>query len=468
MTPDTSLLILISFCLILYFIPNVLDFFNFESTKTKSYDLTKKINNKNREFIKTLVKLETEIPNEENNRELFDKYYKGVDSTYDLMDNQIPGIEPNPTKALYYLDLVIKGKDGKNDDVLQLAEIYHQGMHKLKPDLDKALKIYTDILNNVGETLVRDKAYEGITDINKIKALKWLNLPKDHDPNRPDNLNVQVQQADIERLIGVNAELINEPEIIEILNDETFDINMAIQLNNEANRVRTDKPKRGTKVYNDTQNTHDSQVLSTIRHSLDNLKSTTKLDISEAETLYQIKKFLNTKPKSHKFNDAIKSLNKIESTTHTLSNSGMRETEGLQLVWNRIHDPMHDENRENLKNTLFNELSEMQIHGANVCSTGRFDRIIDTLNVVDPAVNIRPTHAINEEMLNKSALIRTQLLENQDNKDDLERGTATNQTQFDTDLKAEIINTLTHDYVDTKILTPKQFKNELDKWIDHI
>jgi hypothetical protein len=208
--------------------------------------------------------------------------------------------------------------------------------------------------------------------------------------------------------------------------------------------------------------------LSTIRHSLDNLKSTTKLDISEAETLYQIKKFLNTKPKSHKFNDAIKSLNKIESTTHTLSNSGMRETEGLQLVWNRIHDPMHDENRENLKNTLFNELSEMQIHGADVCSTGRFDRIIDTLNVVDPAVNIRPTHAINEEMLNKSALIRTQLLENQDNKDDLERGTATNQTQFDTDLKAEIINTLTHDYVDTKILTPKQFKNELDKWIDHI
>ena len=261
-------------------------------------------------------------------------------------------------------------------------------------------------------------------------------------------------------------EILNEPEIIEILNDQTFNINLAIQLNNEANDIKD--PKRGTKVHNDPQNTHDPQVLSTIRHSLENLKSTTNLHISEGETINQIKEFLNSKPKTHKYQDAMKSLNKIASTTHILSNSGMKETEGLQLVWNRIHDPMHDENRENLKNTLFNELSEMQIHGANVCSTGRFDRIIDTLNIVDPAVNIKPTHAINEEMLNKSALIRNQMLEKQDNKDELEKGTATNQLQFDTDLKTEIVDTLKRDYVDTKILTLKQFKNELDKWIDHI
>ena len=110
----------------------------------------------------------------------------------------------------------------------------------------------------------------------------------------------------------------------------------------------------------------------------------------------------------------------------------------------------------------------MQIHGHNVCSTGRFDRIIDTLNMVDPEVSIKPTYAINAEMMQKSAQIRNQLLDKQDNKTELERGTAANQDQFDQELKTTIINQLTKDYVDTSIMTPAKFKIELDRWIDHI
>ena len=455
--------IIVGICFILYFIPNVCDFFEVESNRTKNFELHKKLRSKNREFVSELINLETKIPEVIDNRLLFQKYYKGIDSTYDLDGNNVPGIEPNFQKALYHLDLIIKGSDGTSDDVLQLAEIYHQGMHNLKPDLEKALKVYTDILNNVGESEIIEKAYGGINDINKIKALKWLNLPIDHDPNKPNNLN----EPAIIRVIG-EAELINEPEIIELLDNEQFNINLAIQLNNEVNIINTITKKRGVKQYNDTQNTHDSQVLSTIRHSLKNLKKETPLNISSIETLHQIRNYLNNKPNNAKKVDAVKSLNKISSTTHILSNSEMTEIEGLQLVWNRIHQPIHKDNLENLKNTLFNELTEMQIHGNDVCSTGRFDRIIDTLNVVDPLVKIRPTHAINEEMMNKSAIIRNELLVNRENRNELERGTASNQTEFDQELKNNIINELTHDYVDTNILTPKQFKNELNKWIDHI
>jgi len=146
----------------------------------------------------------------------------------------------------------------------------------------------------------------------------------------------------------------------------------------------------------------------------------------------------------------------------------MTEPEGLQLVWNRINSKLHEDNADELKKTLYNELSEMVVHGKNVCSTGRFDRIIDTLNVVDPEVNIRPTYAINAEMMNKSAQIRKRLLELEHNKVELEKGTAVNQHKFDQTLKETIVSELTKDYVETDILTPKQFKIELDKWIEHI
>jgi hypothetical protein len=460
-------ILLILLLLVLIFkIPDILAFWNSESTNSKNYKYVKRTYNQNSDFVKEIQQLERSgIKATANNRKLFEKYYNGIDTKYDIKGKRIPGVAPDPERAINHLTLLINSEEGNNDDVLQLAEIYHQGMHNLEPRIDVALEIYTDILNNIGNSEIREKAQEGINDINKIKALRWLNLPPDHNPYRDPVRDPIV------------AEALNEPVIIDLIHDDEFNINLAIQLNNDANRNNLtnivdpidSKPKRRTKKHNDTQNTHDSQVLSTIRTSLKKLKETTALNISEAETVYQVRNYLQSKPDNDKLKDAIKSLDKISSNPDILSNSGMTETEGLQLVWNRIHDPIHKENISNLKDTLFNELSEMQVHGMSVCSTGRFDRIIDTLNVVDPVVNIKPTHVINEEMMNTSAMIRTKLLESSgNNRSKLEMGTAHNQSEFDQKLKEEIINTLTKDYVDTEILTPKQFKNELDKWIEHI
>jgi hypothetical protein len=65
----------------------------------------------------------------------------------------------------------------------------------------------------------------------------------------------------------------------------------------------------------------------------------------------------------------------------------------LQLIWTRIKQK--PENQQNiLKQNLFNELSEMVEFDDVVCATGRYDRIIDTLNIVDDEVKIIPKKAI--------------------------------------------------------------------------
>lgn len=462
-------------CLILFYFPDVINFFTTESLNTKNYRLTVSKIKENKKFENKTKALETNMGSKEveqdknpiNYYKLFKKFHKGIDSSYNLHGDRIEGVRPDPQKAIFYLEKSIDSKVGKNEHVLELAKIYHQGMFGMKPDYTKALNIYTSILDNVGGTDIRNEAEEGIRDINKIKALKWLNLPLDHNPLE-SNMNLRKNGPEIITELEV-AENINQPEIIDLLDDQTFNIQRAIELNLIENQVPNPNDiQRGTKFHNDPQNTHDSQVIGTIRHSVNKLKQSTQLDKGVAESVREIRDFINRKPKNSKTQDAIKSLDKILSTTHTLSHSDTTETEALNLVWNRINSDIHKDNRDELKNNLVTQLSEMQIHGHNVCSTGRFDRIIDTLNMVDPEVSIKPTYAINSEMMQKSAQIRDQMLEASNNKFELERGTAANQDQFDQKLKTTIINQLTKDYVDTSIMTPAKFKIELDKWIDHI
>jgi hypothetical protein len=474
METNTIIIILLA-CLVFFFIPDVIDFFTSESVKTKNYRLTVSKIKENRKFENETKELETNQPEQDKNLinyyKLFKKYHKGIDSSYNLHGDRIEGVKPDHQKAIFYLEKTINSKVGKNEHVLELGKIYHQGMFGMKPDHTKAMRVYTSILDNVGDTDIRNEATEGIRDINKIKALKWLNLPLDHNPLESNmNLRNQNIRDGPEIIVELEvAENINQPEIIELLDDQTFNIQRAIELNLIENQIPNPNDiQRGTKFHNDPQNTHDSQVIGTIRHSVNKLKQSTQLNKGVAESVREIRNYINSKPKNSKTQDAIKSLDKILSTTHKLSHSDTTETEALNLVWNRINSDIHKDNRDGLKDNLVTQLSEMQIHGHNVCSTGRFDRIIDTLNMVDPEVSIKPTYAINAEMMQKSAQIRNQLLDKQDNKTELERGTAANQHQFDQELKTTIINQLTKDYVDTSIMTPTKFKIELDKWINHI
>ena len=220
----------------------------------------------------------------------------------------------------------------------------------------------------------------------------------------------------------------------------------------------------------DPQNTHDSQVLSTVINSINNLKKSTKMGKSLPTSLKEVRNFLNNLPENDKKTDALKSLNRIERNTLRFTFSDMKEVDVLNLIWNRIHSDVHADNLETVKESLFNQLADMQEHGVIVCATGRFTRLVDTLNVIDNEVTIKPSYVINQEMMNKSSKIRENMLNtySENERKELEKGTSYKQEQFDQNLKEKIVENLKEDYVKTKILTQEKFDHQISKWIDDI
>jgi len=257
----------------------------------------------------------------------------------------------------------------------------------------------------------------------------------------------------------------------EILNNEQFNINQILLAQFDINNDTLDTPDiLGTKQYNDPQNTHDSQVLKTMVNSIDNLKENTNITKSYDTVYNEITEYIKQIPnQSQKIRDALISLNSINNSEQLMEHGDLKMTgrDALELVWNRIDDPIF-ENKDDVKNILIEELASMHEHDEVVCPTGRFVRIIDTLNVIDPEVNIKPKYAINEEMMNKSAKIRNDMLNSRDDKDMLERGTSPNQNDFDNKLKENILDQLKKEYVDTNILNNDEFTIEINKWIDFI
>ncbi len=404
----------------------------------------------------------------DNNKELYELYFKGVPDTFDIHGIRIPGVEPDAKKAIGYLRQLIQSPQGTKKDILNLAKLYHQGMHKFEPDLDRAEEVYNSLANDksINEDIWQ-QVMEGLSDIHTIRVYDWLNIPLPGTENEltdtdlPDEITGDV-------IVDNTAFNINQIIAAQDALEEQRQLERA-QAAVAGIEIETD---RGTKGYNDPQNTHDSQVLSTIRVSLDKLKESPQQKNSQI-CLREVRSFLQTLPDSDKKKAAFDSLSAIQNINSVVTGAGgEHELDALALVWNRIHDPARFDTTiaQNLRETMFDELADMQEHGATVCSTGRITRLIDTLNGVDEEVIIKPTYAINEEMMNKSSSIRDRLLEEQPegDRDHLEAGTHARQEEFDQKLKDTIIMELKKDYVDTKILTQSKFNTEIKKWIDFI
>jgi hypothetical protein len=375
-----------------------------------------------------------------NHRSLFDLYYTGIPDVYDNNNNKIAGVHPDPSKTIYHLKMLIDSEEGTINDILTLAKLYHQGMHKFNPDLEKAEQVYQSLLDKKISENIRIECLENLELIHKIRVHKWLNLPLDQDENGYENGH--------ERGVGINV----DNNFLIDLEDIIFDRRMF-----EISDKGID--------YDDPQNVHNSTVLGTVKNSLENLKKdieNDKLDVNE------IKDLINNMEDSHKKRDALKSLDHINSNNIMVTSVGMKEMDALGIVWNKIKNEYND--NQDVKDALIDRLADMQEYGETVCPTGRITRIVDTLNTIDENVNILPTYAINSEMMSKAANIRTKLLEtyNESDKKLLEEGTSPNQSSYDSTLKNEIMNSLTKDYVDTKILSKTKFDNEISKWIDEI
>ncbi len=403
----------------------------------------------------------------DDERELFKMFYEGIPDTYDTNGNIIYGVEPDALKTINCLENIINSEHGTEYDILRLAKIYHYGMHKFDVNLDIAEQIYKDLIrwNVSNETLI--EINEGLADIKKIRVHTWLNLPLDHDPRKTtDTTTTRTRTKTI-----TNIANITDDNMFRHNRDRNQNQNINQNINQNQNRVGTTIDK-DNKIYNDPQNTHNSQVISTIKHSLENLKKSTNNTGRSVNKFIvkEIEKYVNGMKESNKKTDALIGLKAIETNDTTLSSMDISEMDALTLVWNRINDSskFNKEVSDNLKDTLYNELASIQEHGITVCATGRFTRIIDTLNGVDEEVFIKPSYVINEEMMITAANVREKMYELYNDKNLLEAGTSPRQKEFDDKLKENIINKLKEDYVITGILTEEKFTTQVNTWINDI
>jgi len=435
----------------------------------------------------------------QNHKKLYELYYSGMHDKYDNNGNKVKGIEPNSNKTIKHLKKIIEYSPKSEIDLakLDLAKLYHFGMHKFQPKFQIAKKLYESIISNCinKEVLIETKELlERINkDIHDKRVYKWLNLKEPKNENGilgsyGDNTYSKLNVEQTAHIFDNPTELINPENIFDnptkLINtenifDNTFQV---IEFETQPVPVQIIRQRETIEIpivprirnrdnnRNDPQNTHNSQVLSTAINSINNLKKSTKMKKDLSTSLKEIRQFLKDKSKNDKRNDALKSLNRIEKNTSPFSFSDMKEVSVLNLVWNRIHSDIHKDNLDIVKESLYNQLADMQEHGFSVCATGRFTRLIDTLNIIDKEVSIKPSYVINQEMMVKSSKIRKDMLNtySEGERKELEKGTSNNQEEYDKKLKERIVEELDKDYVKTNILTKTKFDNEINKWINEI
>lgn len=446
---------------------------NLNKKMKKKHDLTLLKYQDHQKYLEQLEKNSQNMKKKYIYRKLHDLYYNGVPDKYDLRGNKIKGIKPDSTKAINYLTLAYQY--GDNEALLKLAQIHHNGMYNFEPRLEKAEQYYKEAINNLNS---RDKiidAEEGLKNVieerKRLSVYNWLNIKNNKKRKNDHHIKCEnIWNPPQTQTETINTIFTNTGRSELLLNNRRYRHPTGVRSERVENPVLLIQTQDAIPNYNDAHNTHNSQVLSTIKNSLDKLKRSTKIIKDTPNSLREIRSYINSLPQSDKKQDALNSLDSIEKSTSPLTFCKMKEVDALNLVWNRIYNDKHKSNRSDLKNTLFNELAEMQEHGKTVCSTGKFTRIVDTLNVVDDEVSIKPTYAINQEMMNKSANIRKELLSkySEEERKQLDMGTSNIQEQFESELKNKIRSDLKKDYVDSNILTENKFNNEINKWIDHI
>lgn len=461
--------------IILYFVSCILFIYHISKMITNQNIINETIiisnDSKKDEYKKEIQQSETFLNNQSeiienktnliyDHMKLWKLYYDGIPNKYDFQGNKIQGVSPNPKLALYNLNKAIYY--GYDAGYLLLAKMYHYGFHDFDVDLERAKNIYIKIIDerlpNYNEAI---HLLEQIYENERHKNLSsWLNIPLDNIKNTfsPKPFFVESISKPNKKNIVITNSGISE----KIIDTKPF---LDIQLKNRDHEV-IQQPK----ITSDSQNVHDNILIRTVKQSINNLKKSTKLDKDMNCTVSEIRNYLRSKPDCNKKEDAIKVLDSIERNHDNLISFEMKETDLLHLVWNRIHDK-HKDNKELLMENLYEQLASGVEHDKTVCSTGKFVRLLDTLNVIDDEVSIKSKNALNQELMNKGAMIRQKLYdsynEHDKNKIDSLKFNDT-QDNFTNTLKNSIKTQFSNDYVNSELLTQEELDNELNKWINEI
>lgn len=245
------------------------------------------------------------------------------------------------------------------------------------------------------------------------------------------------------------------------------------------------EPERDGPVgRHDTQNVHDTSVVAHISKVVDKIKKTVNKDqpqFDEKETIEGIKKYIlesyvgeiQTKER------AITAVNKIKNSNGLILRLNMREMEILNLVWNRIHDPVNKGNFDNLRENLVLELADCMTGDTSAhCIQGRVSRIIQSLEMADAdkSIVIKPLWVIKDEIhrsvpryvdkvLKKLPTPKRELFEQ------LEHETDTEKKEYEkirVRIQSAIERKMEQRYLDSKMLTETQFTNIMKPCLEAI
>lgn len=200
-------------------------------------------------------------------------------------------------------------------------------------------------------------------------------------------------------------------------------------------------------VPNDRHSVHDSGVTRTLANSYKAIKASlhnpNSVDSVSSTTtsLMEVRDLCKSSPR------ATLVLDRIEQSTTPITILGDEtEVDVLCTVWSRIKDANHGEDvRAMLVKSMEDCVDE---NNSVVCTVGRVSRLVDTLNVVDPLVSIKPRWAVRQEINALAANLFKEVGE-----EDVEL--------FKTRLRDECKKA----YVDTNVLPEDMLKAELS-WLD--
>jgi hypothetical protein len=354
-------------------------------------------------------------------------------------------------QACQYYYLYLKSIKNKNDILSKKNKVY--ASNKIKEILEYNISQSNDI--NINKNYTK---YTNYTDSNFSLNDYLINNILDgfNKQNLFSNQNIQESHI-IQELHNTNNNTNNQTNQEEeyIINNIDINVNDDI-IDNTIYHFPIDDVPIHRPILNDNQNIHDTYINNTIFNSINNIKiesNTSNLTIDEINNI--IKNELDKKNFDEiKKNNILQVLNNINTNLTKSYKNNMTLSELLVLIFNRIYS----KNDENIKNTFLSnliiELNDCIENNNIVCHTGIFNRIINSINLLDNEVNIKTYDFLNEEIMNKCIAIRNTIDPNIPNYEDV--------------LKNKIKIEMNKDYIESKILTQSQLDDVLNIWIDHI
>lgn len=369
--------------------------------------------------------------------------------------------------------------------LINMGSIYHYGIiNNVEINLFKAFQCYYTLLqllknkNDINSRKYKFYAFNKINQIydelnemphnqpKEIKFKKEIIVPSTNDFmmnsiltgfDKKDlfsnqKVNTQIQQREILQ--------VQRREPLQRININDYIDNRNLRANRDLNEINIAPVNVYNPLLQDPQNVHDSFINNTISNSINNIKNK---DFDMNLNYQDIENILNNEIDKKDFNFAKR--NNIKRVLENINKSNFKSIknnltikEALVLVFNKIYNKNDEEIKKSFISNLLNELNDCVENNNVVCGTGIFNRIFNSINLLDADVTVKSYDALNTEIMNKCIAIRNKL-----------EGTVNpNSDNFDELLKNNIKDEMYSDYVKSNILTQEQLDDIMKVWIDHI